>query len=258
MKIIRLFCLLLSVNLLPACQTVPVTGRRGLMLVGVGQEREMGEKSYRETLAKSKLSTDEKALAMVRRAGKRLADASGSDFAWEFNLIVEDKTINAWCMPGGKVAVYTGLLPVAKDEAGLAVVMGHEIAHALARHGAERMSQEMIAQSGAAVLSVALSKQAPETQDLYQRAYATGVGVGALLPFSRAHESEADHIGLLLMAKAGYDPQAAVDFWQRMAKATGGAGGGLQKYLSTHPSNADRIRLIQEWIPEARAASAAH
>ncbi len=248
--------LLPCLALLLACQTVPVTGRRGLMLVSVAQEREMGEKSYRETLAKSKLSTDEKAVAMVRRVGKKLADASGrSDFGWEFNLIVEDKTINAWCLPGGKVAVYTGLLPVAKDEAGLAVVMGHEIAHALARHGAERMSQEMVAQSGAAVLSVALAKQAPQSQDLYQRAYATGVGVGALLPFSRAHESEADHIGLMLMAKAGYDPDAAVNFWRRMSTATGGSGGGLQKYLSTHPSNGDRIRQIQAWVPEARAAA---
>ena len=156
---------------LTACQTVPVTGRHGLMLVSVSQEREMGDKSYKETLAKSKLSTDEKAVAMVRRVGKRLAEASGrTDFAWEFNLIVEDKTINAWCLPGGKVAVYTGLLHVTKDEAGLAVVMGHEISHALARHGAERMSQEMIAQSGAAVLSLALASQAPETKALYERA----------------------------------------------------------------------------------------
>lgn len=238
------------------CQAVPVTGRQGLMLVPAAQERQMGEQAYAEALQKGPLSKDAVAVARVRRVGERLAAAAErSDFAWEFNLLVEDQTINAWCLPGGKVAVYTGLLPVAKDDAGLAVVMGHEIAHALARHGGERMSQGLLAQYGGSLLSAVIAQKPAETRALYQKAYGAGVQVGALLPFSRAHESEADRIGLVLMAKAGYDPAQAVEFWKRMAAATGGSGGaGLEKYLRTHPTNADRIAQIEGWLPEARAA----
>ncbi len=242
--------------LLAGCQAVPMTGRKSLMLVSVPQERQLGEQAYAEALKKGPVSNDAAAVARVRRVGERLAAAAERpDFTWEFNLLVEDQTINAWCLPGGKVAVYTGLLPVAKDDAGLAVVMGHEIAHALARHGAERMSQGLLAQYGGAVLSAVLAQKPAETQALYQKAYGAGVQVGALLPFSRAHESEADHIGLILMAKAGYDPAEAVEFWKRMAAATGGSGGsGMEKYLRTHPTNADRISQIEGWLPEARAA----
>jgi metalloendopeptidase OMA1, mitochondrial len=238
-----------------ACKTVPYTGRRNLVLISADQEAKMGLDAYKEALGKAELSKDQAKVAMVKRVGDRLAAAAERpDFQWEFNLIQDDKMVNAWCLPGGKVAVYTGLLPVAKDEAGLAVVMGHEIAHALARHGGERMSQGLLAQAGGVVvdLAAAMANKPAQTRALYQQAYGTGVQVGALLPFSRAQESEADKIGLILMAKAGYDPAAAVDFWGRMAQAGGGVGEGLQKYLSTHPSHGDRIRQIQEWIPEAR------
>jgi predicted Zn-dependent protease len=241
-----------------ACQSVPVTGRRGLMLVSVDQERGLGAQAYAQALKDGKLSTDAAAVARVRAIGARLAAAAERpDFEWEFNLLVDDKTINAWCLPGGKVAVYTGLLPVAKDDAGLAVVMGHEIAHALARHGAERMSQGMLAQMGGNLLSVAMSQQPAATRALFGQAYGAGVQVGALLPFSRAHESEADRIGLILMAKAGYDPEAAIAFWERMAAATGGAksGSGLEKFLATHPSSAERVAQIRAWLPEARAGA---
>lgn len=246
--------LALTALLLAACQTVPVTGRKGLMLVSVEQERRLGVEAYAQALQEGRPSKDAKAVARVREIGRRLAEAANRpDFDWEFNLLESDQ-INAWCLPGGKVAVYTGLLPVAKDDAGLAVVMGHEIAHALARHGAERMSQGMIAQMGGNLLAVAMSQQPEATRALYSRAYGAGVSVGALLPFSRAHESEADRIGLTLMAEAGYDPEAAVSFWERMAAATGGAGGkGLEKFLATHPSNAERIAQIRAWLPEARA-----
>lgn len=235
-----------------ACKTVPFTGRRNLVLISADQEKRLGLDAYREALGKEKASGDAEKVALVRRVGQRLAAAAERpDFDWEFNLLENDKLVNAWCLPGGKVAVYTGLLPVAKDEAGLAVVMGHEIAHALARHGAERMSQGLIAQTGGVLLDVALAQKPEQTRALYQQAYGAGVQVGALLPFSRAQESEADHIGLILMAKAGYDPRAAADFWGRMAAAGGGQDDGLGKYLSTHPSHGDRIKRIQELTPEA-------
>jgi predicted Zn-dependent protease len=190
---------------------------------------------------------------MVRRVGERLAAAADKpDYKWEFNLIDDPKTVNAWCLPGGKVAVYSGILPVTQDENGLAVVLGHEISHALARHGAERMSQGLLAQLGGAALSVALANRPGETQQLAQQAYGAGAQVGVLLPFSRAQESEADHIGLILMAKAGYDPATAVGFWTRMSQQKGaGGGGGLERYLSTHPPDVQRIKDIQRELPEA-------
>ena len=239
--------------LLAACQTVPYTGRKALSLISAEEETKLGLTAYQQALRKERLSTDAAATAMVRRVGGRLAEAADKkDYQWEFNLVEDDATINAWCLPGGKVAVYTGLLKVTQDEEGLAVVMGHEIAHALARHGAERMSQGLLAQTGAAALSVAMASKPAETQALYERAYGLGVNVGVLLPYGRAQESEADRIGLILMAKAGYDPESAVPFWERMASATGGAGSGLEKYLSTHPANADRIKDIKERLPEAK------
>lgn len=239
---------------LGACRTVPYTGRKQMLLISPGQEQQMGLQAYRETLAQSKLSTDADKVALVRRVGERLAKAADQpDFQWEFNLIEDDKTVNAWCLPGGKVAVYTGLLPVAQDEAGLAVVMGHEIAHALARHGAERMSQGLLANFGGVALSVLLADKPSSAQQLYGAAYGLGVNVGVLLPHSRNQESESDRIGLLLMAKAGYDPEAAIGFWERMKAAKGGgASSPLERYLSTHPPDDRRIADIRGWIPEAR------
>jgi predicted Zn-dependent protease len=169
-------------------------------------------------------------------------------YAWEFN-VVESPEVNAWCMPGGKVVVYTGILPITKDETGLAVVMGHEIAHAVAQHGAERMSQGLLQELGGVALSVALAKEPAETQNLFYAAYGVGTTVGVMLPFSRTHESEADRLGLIFMAMAGYDPNAAVDFWTRMAAQKGGAA--PPEFLSTHPSDATRIADIKKELPEA-------
>ena len=234
-----------------ACGTIPYTNRHQLLLVSAGEETQLGLTSYQQALSQAKLSSDAQATALVRRVGQRLAKAADKpDYKWEFNLIDDPKTVNAWCLPGGKVAVYSGILPVTRDENGLAVVLSHEISHALARHGAERMSQGLVAQLGGAALSVAMSNSPGATQALAAQAYGAGAQVGVLLPFSRKQESEADHIGLILMAKAGYDPANAVPFWERMAALAKG-GGGLQRYLSTHPPDAQRIADIKRELPEA-------
>lgn len=240
---------------LAACRTTPYTHRHQLDLVPEGEEMKLGLTSYQQALSQAKLSTDAQATAMVRRVGERLARAADKpDYKWEFNLLDDPKTVNAWCLPGGKVAVYSGILPVTRDENGLAVVLGHEISHALARHGGERMSQGMLAQFGGAALSVALADKPAETQALAAQAYGAGAQVGVLLPFSRKQESEADHIGLILMAKAGYDPANAVPFWERMeAQSKGGGGGGLSRYLATHPPDAQRIADIEKELPEAES-----
>jgi predicted Zn-dependent protease len=243
-----------------SCAATPVTDRRGLHLVPDSELTTMSYQEYNNVLKKSKLSTDMTKVNMVRRVGQRIATASeqlldekgqGADirnYKWEFNLIDDDKTINAWCMPGGKVAVYTGLLPIAKDENGLAVVMGHEVAHAIAKHGNERMSQGLLAQFGAIGLSMALAGNPGVASDIFMQAYGVGAQVGFLLPYSRIHESEADHIGLVLMAKAGYDPRGAIALWQRM-NAKGGSR--PPEFLSTHPAPESRIRNIESLIPEA-------
>ena len=233
-----------------ACRTVPYTGRKQLSLIPSGQEAALGDDAYRQYLKESKISADAQNTAMVRRVGERLARvAERPDFKWEFNLI-EDKTPNAFCLPGGKVGIHTGILQYTQDEDGLAVVMGHEIAHAIASHGTERMSQGLLAQFGGVALAVALSEKPSETQTLFTQAYGLGVGVGVLLPFSRKHESEADRIGLILMSKAGYDPRAAVGFWQRMGKAAASAQ-KPPEFLSTHPSDERRIADIEKHLPEA-------
>lgn len=234
-----------------ACQSVPYTKRSRLVLVSAGEEAALGRNAYKEELSKARLSTDAAATAMVRRVGERIAAAADKpDFNWEFNLIDDPKTVNAWCLPGGKVAVYSGILPITRDEEGLAVVMGHEIAHALARHGSERMSQGLLAQLGGVALGAAMASKPEATQQLAQQAYGAGATVGVLLPFSRAHESEADRIGLILMAKAGYEPGAAAGFWGRMAQA--GGKDSTPEFLRTHPADAKRIADIEKHLPEAR------
>ena len=260
-KRFRQLAFLLSISsFLFSCASVPVTERRGLHLVPDSELTTMSYQEYNNVLKKSKLSTDMAKVSMVRRVGQRIATASeqllvekghGDDirnYKWEFNLIEDDKTVNAWCMPGGKVAVYTGLLFISQDENGLAVVMGHEVAHAIAKHGNERMSQSLLAQFGAIGLSVALAGNPGVTSDIFMQAYGAGAQVGFLLPYSRIQESEADHIGLILMAKAGYDPRGAVVLWQRM-NAKGGAR--PPEFLSTHPAPESRIRNIESLIPEA-------
>jgi predicted Zn-dependent protease len=220
----------------------------------------MSFESYSEFLSENKLSDDVEQTKMVKSLGSRIQKAveqycaennlSGrlKGYQWEFNLI-EDKSSNAWCMPGGKVVVYTGILPVTKTEAGLAVVMGHEIAHAVAKHGAERMTQNLIVEMGGMALSKALEKSAEKTKELFMRSYGIGTEVGVLLPYSRVHEKEADHLGLIFMAMAGYNPNEAVSFWERMAASK--QGSAPPEILSTHPADSTRIRNIKKLIPEA-------
>lgn len=240
----------LATTSLTACVTVPVTGRHQLLLLSEGQEQQMGLDAYRQVLKKAKLSTDPVATEQVRRVGRRIADATGrTDYQWEFNLI-EDKQANAFCLPGGKVAVYTGILPITRDDSGLAAVLGHEVSHAIARHGGERVSQDLILQVGLAATQVALARNDPGTAQQVTALLGAGVGVGLVLPWSRAQESEADHLGLIFMAKAGYDPHAALDLWHRMAEAAKGRD-RPPEYLSTHPSEATRINQIEAWMPEA-------
>ena len=240
------------------CSTVPLTGRRKFNLVPDSIINSMSLQSYNDFLAQNQVSQNQQQSEMVLRVGSRIQHAVEQysaeyeldleGYQWEFNL-VEDDQVNAWAMPGGKVVVYTGLLPIARDDAGLAVVMGHEIAHAIAKHGGERMSQSLVLQMGGIALSEALTNYPIETHNLYMQAYGLVTDVGLALPYSRKHESEADHLGLIFMAMAGYDPNAAVGFWERMAALKEGAA--PPELLSTHPSDTRRIRDIKALIPDA-------
>src|SRR5690349_14273725 len=204
-----------------ACETVPVTGRSQIVLIPEGTEVAMGLDSYRQVLQKSKDSTDARLNEQVTRVGRRIAEATGHrDYQWEFHVL-EDKQVNAFCLPGGKVAVYTGILPVARDDAGLAAVLGHEVSHAIARHGGERISQQLAVQGGLTAVEAALGGRDPGMMQLITAGLGAGATVGLLLPWSRQQESEADHLGLIYMAKAGYHPQAARDLWVRMASQGG-------------------------------------
>ncbi|MDP2808936.1 MAG: M48 family metallopeptidase [Rhodocyclaceae bacterium] len=232
-----------------ACQNVPITGRSQLQMISPGQETAMGLAAFRDILKKEKVSGDPAANELVIRVGSRIAAATGrTDYKWEFRVIEDDKQINAFCLPGGKVAVYTGLLPVARDEAGLAAVIGHEVAHAIARHGGERLSQEILV-AGITVAAAAGTSD-PKKRDLYAGLLGAGAAVGFLLPYSRLHESEADRMGMIYMARAGYDPRAALDLWRRMAEVSRGKG-RPPEFLSTHPADQTRIRQIEQWLPEA-------
>lgn len=242
------------------CSTVPITGRKQLSFIPQNQLIASSINSYNQLLSESKISQDAQKTQMVVDVGKKIA-ASAEQFMrengmekelqtyhWEFNLIEDDKTANAFCMPGGKIAIYTGILPITQDENGLAVVMGHEVAHALANHGGERMSQLLVVQMGATTLSTALSRQPGQTSQLIMQAYGAGANIGVLLPYSRSHESEADHIGLILMARANYDPRTAIPFWQRMNNQ---GGERPPAFLSTHPAPEKRIQDIRNELPEA-------
>ncbi len=252
-------CLLIAALAVYSCATVPLTGRRQLSLVSDTEMLSMSFTQYDQFMKENKLSADAGKTAMVKNVGRRVQNAVTTyftqnnmsreldGFAWEFNLI-ESKEVNAWCMPGGKVVVYSGLLPVAQNEAGLAVVMGHEIAHAVAKHSNERMSQALIAQLGGQTLNAALKNKSEQTQQIWMSLFGVGAQVGALLPYSRLQESEADKLGLIFMAMAGYDPNSAVGFWQRMSE---NAGGKPPEFLSTHPSDATRMQKIKEAMPEA-------
>jgi predicted Zn-dependent protease len=248
------------VLLLSGCTEVAITGRKQFNLVPDSTMNSMGFQSYSEFLTKSKLSKDFSKTQMVKRVGSRIQKAveqycaqnNLSDrlqgYQWEVNLI-EDDQLNAWAMPGGKMVVYTGLLKVTQSEAGLATVVAHEIAHVFAKHGAERMTQGLIVEMGGVALSKALSNSPDKTKNIFMKSYGVGTQVGVLLPYSRVHETEADHLGLIFMAMAGYDPNEAVNFWQRMSVAK--QGSGTIEILSTHPADSTRIRNIQNLIPKA-------
>ena len=254
-----LFALLITALLFQFCSLVPLTGRRQLSLVSDADMLTASLTQYDQFLKENKLSTNTAETNMVKGVGRRIQNAvvtyfarnnlsqDLNGFAWEFNLI-ESKEVNAWCMPGGKVVVYSGILPVTQNETGLAVVMGHEIAHAAAKHSNERMSQALLAQLGGQTLAMALQQQPEKTQQIWMGLFGVGVQVGAILPYSRIQESEADHLGLIFMAMAGYNPNGAIEFWQRMSQ---NAGGSPPEFLSTHPSDENRIRKIQSEIPEA-------
>lgn len=242
-----------------ACSTVPISQRKQLKLIPKSTMFATSFQQYGDFVNSHKVITNGSEAEMVKRVGRKIQKAVEKYFAdkgmssvldgykWEFNL-VDDPQVNAWCMPGGKVVVYTGILPVTKDESGLAVVMGHEIAHAIADHGNERMSQQLILQMGGAALSEAVKEKPKQTQQLWMTAFGVGAQYGAVLPFSRMQESEADQMGLIFMAMAGYDPNKAVEFWTRMSQ-TGGQK--PPEIMSTHPSDETRIRQIKEHLPEA-------
>ncbi len=241
------------------CSTVPLTGRRQLSLIPESDMMTLSLTEYGKFLKENKLSSDKAKTEMVKRVGTRISKAVETYMAqqglsdnlkgyqWEFNL-VESPDINAWCMPGGKVVVYTGLLPIAQNDEGLAVVLGHEIAHAVARHGSERMSDQMLVQLGSSTLSAALSSKPNETQQLAMAAFGAGAQYGVMLPFSRKHEYEADYMGLIFMSMAGYNPNQSIAFWQRMSKQ---GGAKVPEFLSTHPVDENRIAKIREKLPEA-------
>lgn len=242
--------LLLLATLTLACSTVPVTGRQSFNVVPDSQAEQLGADAYRQVLSESRLITSGPDYESVVRVGRRIAETSDSpNLAWEFNLIDEPKTVNAFCLPGGKVAVYTGILPVTQNEAGLAVVVAHEIAHAIARHGSERMTDQLALQLGQVGLAELLGGKSEGTRDFVLTAFGAGAQVGVLLPFGRSQETEADHIGLVYMARAGYDPHEAPRFWERMAAQSSGSRPPV--FLSTHPAPEDRIRKIEALIPEA-------
>ena len=263
MRKFRLILCSLVAALLVGCGTttkVPITGRKQTLMVSDGDVLSLSSQQYQQYMQSAKASTNTQNSAMVKRVGQRLSQAVESylsangyaselsNYSWEFNL-VQDQQVNAWCMPGGKIVVYEGLLPVTQDEASLAIVLGHEIAHAVAKHSAERLSNEYKNQYGTAILGAVL--QGVGVSEGTQQLIALGQSLGSELwtsGFSRKQESEADHMGLVFAAMAGYDPSVAISFWQRMA-AQGSGSGGL---FSDHPSDAKRIQDIQKWLPEAQ------
>ncbi|EMQ93941.1 Zn-dependent protease [Xanthomarina gelatinilytica] len=254
-KIISVFVLLLVVM---ACSTNPFTGKQTMALVPNSQLFPTAFQQYNQVLSESKVVTGTAQSEMIKRVGQRISvaaerwlNANGyqgylKDYKWEYNLI-DDKTVNAWCMPGGKIVFYTGILPIAQSETGVAAIMGHEVAHALANHGQQRMSADYIQQGVALAGNIAI--QNDNDRAAFNQYYGIGSQVGVMLPFSRSHEAEADKIGLILMALAGYNPSEAAELWKRMEANSG--GNAPPEILSTHPSNASRIQNIQSLVPMA-------
>lgn len=235
---------------LSSCTTVPETGRRQLNLMSPGEEMQLGLTSFEQTKKDTPISRDAAANALVQKVGKRIAAVAQLPNAqWEF-VVFESKEANAFCLPGGKVGVYTGILPITKDEAGLATVLGHEVAHAVARHGGERMTEAMGIQGMGQILGSTMAES--KWHAAATTVYGLGSQLGVALPHSRLQESEADHIGLLYMARAGYDPEAAVAFWERFAEYNKQGGASTPWFLRTHPVDEVRIKQLKGWLPEAK------
>lgn len=252
--------LLISAFLFTTCQKVPISGRRQLHLLPESTMTSMSLTSYQDFLKQNPPSKDMANTMKVKTVGNNIAKAVTQflksknqekrikGYKWEFNL-VDDNSVNAWAMPGGKVVVYKGILPLTANDAGLAVVMGHEIAHIVARHGNERMSQGLVLQLGGMALDVAMKEKPEVTQAIFAQAYGIGSQVGVALPFSRKHEYEADKLGLVFMAMAGYNPEEAIRFWEKMAKQ---GGSSTPEFMSTHPSDEKRIAELKAFLPEAK------
>jgi len=245
-----------------ACATNPITGKQSLNFVSNSELFPSSFQQYSQFLSENKVITGTADAKRVETVGYKIKAAAEKylaylgqsqylkDYRWEYKL-VDNKEVNAWCLPGGKIVVYSGILPVTQNESGLATVMGHEVSHALANHGAQRMSAAQLQQIGGVALDAATSNKSESTRQIFSQAYGIGSEVGVMLPFSRSNESEADKIGLTLMAIAGYNPEDAVDFWSRMSAKSGGSG--TPEFMSTHPSDATRIANIRSLIPEAKA-----
>ena len=239
--------------ILTGCGTVPETGRRQLSLISASQEMQLGLTSFQKMKQEVPISKDPAANALVQKVGKRIAAVADLPNAqWEF-VVFESKEANAFCLPGGKVGVYAGLLPITKTEAGLATVIGHEVAHAVAHHGGERMSEALALQTGGQVVSASLSASDPRIQALASTVYGVGATVGRELPHSRVQEAEADYIGLLYMARAGYDPEEAVSFWQRFSDFNSKSGSTTPWFLRTHPLDEKRIAALKAELPKAKS-----
>jgi predicted Zn-dependent protease len=248
--------------LVMACATNPITGKQNLNFVSNSELFPTSFQQYSTFLSENKVITGTADAKRVELVGTKIKAAAEKyltylgqsqylkDYRWEYKL-VDNKEVNAWCLPGGKIVVYSGILPVTQDESGLATVMGHEVSHALANHGAQRMSAAQLQQIGGAVLDAATTNKSAQTREIFSQAYGMGTEVGVMLPFSRSNESEADKIGLTLMSIAGYNPEDAVAFWSRMSAKSGGSG--TPEFMSTHPSDATRIANIKALIPEAKA-----
>ena len=260
---IKQFAIVFSFFLLvAACKTNPFTGEKNLNFYPNSQIFPAAFQQYNQVLSENKVVTGTSDAQMINKVGQKIATAAErflnangyqgylDDYEWEYHLIQDDQ-VNAWAMPGGKIAFYTGIMPIAEDEAGVAAIMAHEVAHALADHGAQRMSAAQLQQVGGAVVGAAVGNKSESTQQIIGQAYGLGTQVGVMLPFSRGHESEADRIGLTLMALAGYDPMEAADLWRRMQAQENGQA--PPEFLSTHPSSETRIRNIEKWAPEAKA-----
>jgi predicted Zn-dependent protease len=243
-----------TISALLGCATAPETGRSQVLLVSTAEEARLGLKTFEELKRKKPQVRSGKDWEMLQGVGRRIAAVTRLPHArWEFVLFEDDANANAFALPGGKVGIYTGILPITRNEAGLATVIGHEVAHAVARHGAERLSQSMLIQLGGTALSAALGSSSPVTRDLALQAYGLGTTLGVAMPYSRTQELEADRLGLLYMARAGYDPRQAVQFWRRFAEYSRKRGGAPPEFLSTHPLDQRRISALEAQLPRAMA-----